>query len=604
LRDVEVFSSPVSFKGQTYLIAAINDVTQRRELEARVRQSQSLMQHFIDQLPGTAFVKDSDLRLLMANRSLGQVLGRDPQELIGKTAHEIFPKDFADIVTALDVEVLNANASRTFEETFNDRHNETSMFVIHDEAGQRFLGGLSFDTTERFYARERTNALLRLNELGGQLAEKEFLGAGLELTEKLTHSQIGFLHFVNDDQESLELVTWTPGALQGCTAAYDNHYPVSQAGIWADCLRQKKPVVFNDYAAYPAKRGLPEGHTPLARLVSVPIIENGLVRMMLGVGNKGSVYSDADVETLLLIGHDLWRIAQRARLERALKQRVEDLEAVNRKLSDMQLQLVQSEKMASLGQLASGVAHEINNPIGFVKSNLGSLAQYVNSLIDIIQRYEKIEHLHGGAVGVALADIAQRKLDMDYEFVLDDVEKLLSESAEGVQRVSKIVLDLKNFSRTGDVTMAAADLQAGIESTINVVWNQLKYKVEVVREFAEIPPLTCVASQINQVVLNLLVNAGQAIADRGTVTVRTGRQDDWVWFEVQDTGCGMTAEQQAHIFDPFFTTKPVGQGTGLGLSVSFGIVQRHGGHITVTSTPGLGSTFRVKLPLTPAGDSA
>jgi len=379
---------------------------------------------------------------------------------------------------------------------------------------------------------------------------------------------------------------------------------VSQAGIWADCLRQKKPVVFNDYAAYPAKRGLPEGHTPLARLVSVPIIENGLVRMMLGVGNKGSDYSDADVETLLLIGHDLWRIAQRARLERSLKQRVEDLEAVNRKLSDMQLQLVQSEKMASLGQLASGVAHEINNPIGFVKSNLGSLAQYVNSLIDIIQRYEKIEHLHGGAVGVALADIAQRKLDMDYEFVLDDVEKLLSESAEGVQRVSKIVLDLKNFSRTGDVTMAAADLQAGIESTINVVWNQLKYKVEVVREFAEIPPLTCVASQINQVVLNLLVNAGQAIADRGTVTVRTGRQDDWVWFEVQDTGCGITAEQQAHIFDPFFTTKPVGQGTGLGLSVSFGIVQRHGGHITVTSTPGVGSTFRVTLPLTPAGDSA
>ena len=512
LRDVEVFSSPVSFKGHTYLISAIHDVTQRRQLEARVRQSQSLMQHFIDQLPGTAFVKDSELRLIMANQQLGNLLGLDPQTLIGKTAHDIFPKDFADTVTALDHEVLDANVSRTFDETYNDRHNETSMFVIHDDAGQRFLGGLSFDTTERFHARERTNALLRINELGGQLSEKEFLTTGLELIEKLTHSQIGFLHFVNDDQETLELVTWTGGALKGCTAAYDNHYPVSQAGIWADCLRHKNPVIFNDYASYPHKRGLPYGHTPLMRLISVPIIENDQVRMMLGVGNKASDYSDDDLETLLLLGHDLWRIAQRARLERALQQRVQDLEAANTRLSEMQLQLLQSEKMASLGQLASGVAHEINNPIGFVKSNLGSLATYVSNLIKIVQRYEQIEHLRGDDVTTALTEIAQRKRDMDYEFVVDDVEHLLTESVEGVQRVSKIVLDLKNFSRSGDTAMAAADLQAGIESTINVVWNQLKYKVNLVREFTELPPVTCVASQINQVVLNLLVNAGQAIA--------------------------------------------------------------------------------------------
>jgi signal transduction histidine kinase len=148
-----------------------------------------------------------------------------------------------------------------------------------------------------------------------------------------------------------------------------------------------------------------------------------------------------------------------------------------------------------------------------------------------------------------------------------------------------------------------ADLQAGIESTINVVWNQLKYKVDVVREYVPLPLVSCVASQINQVVMNLLTNAGQAIAERGTITVRTGVQADadTVWFEVQDTGCGMSPDQQARIFEPFYTSKPVGQGTGLGLSISFGIVQRHGGSITVKSAPDAGSSFRVTLPIAHPG---
>jgi signal transduction histidine kinase len=254
--------------------------------------------------------------------------------------------------------------------------------------------------------------------------------------------------------------------------------------------------------------------------------------------------------------------------------------------------------MASIGLLASGVAHEINNPVGFVKSNLSSLAGYVRNLLDIVRAYEAVEHLQGDAVAPALQAIAQRKDAMDFAFVVDDVTKLIDESTEGVQRISKIVLDLKNFSRTGNQAVESTDLEAGIESTINVVWNLLKYKVNVVREYAVLPPVRCVASQINQVVLNLLTNAEQAIAERGTLTVRTGfdARADKVWFEVQDTGCGIAPDKLQRIFEPFYTSKPVGQGTGLGLSISFGIVQRHGGHITVQSAPGAGSTFRVTLP--------
>lgn len=597
VRDVEVFTSPLGFKGQTYLVSAIHDVTEQRLLEAKVHQTQSLMQRFIDQLPGTAFVKDSQLRLLMANRQLGAVLGVDPDTLIGKSAHDIFPPDFADFVTLLDQQVLDAGEHRVFEETFQDRHNETSMFVIDDGAGQRYLAGLSLDITDRYHAKERAAALLQINTLAGELPEKELLTAGLELAEKLTDSKIGFLHFVNEDQETLELVTWTAGALKGCTAAFDAHYPITQAGIWADSMRNRAPMVFNDYMGYTAKHGLPPGHAPMTRLISVPVTEGGLVRMMMGVGNKATDYQSVDVETLQLLGNDLWRIARRGRLEISLKRRVDELVQANQRLSDMQLQLVQSEKMASIGQLASGVAHEINNPIGFVKSNLGSLAVYVEALLEIVRAYEQVEHVHGEAVEVALQAIEQRKKDIDYGYVVEDVRKLIDESVEGVQRVSQIVLDLKNFSRAGDVSAQPADLQAGIESTINVVWNQLKYKVDVVREYASLPLVSCVASQINQVVMNLLTNAEQAISERGTITVRTGMQADTVWFEVQDTGCGIAPDKQARIFEPFYTSKPIGQGTGLGLSISFGIVQRHGGSITVQSAPGAGSTFRVTLPI-------
>lgn len=597
VRDVEAFTSPLSFNGQTYLVSAIHDVTERHRLAAKVHQTQSLMQRFIDELPGTAFVKDSDLRLLMVNRKLGDLLNVDPVTLIGKTAHDIFPQEFADRLSSIDQEVLETGKHGVFHEAFEGRHNETSMFVIDDGAGKRFLGGLSLDITDRFQARERTAAILRINALAGELPENEFLTAGLELAERLTESQIGFLHFVNEDQETLELVTWTAGALKGCTAAFDSHYPVSQAGIWADSMRTRSPVIFNDYANHSPKKGLPPGHASMTRLISVPVIDGGLVRMMLGVGNKAANYERFDVESLQLLGNDLWRIARRGRLEAALKHRVEELTQANQRLADMQLQLLQSEKMATIGQLASGVAHEINNPIGFVKSNLGSLSGYVSSLLEIVRAYEEVGHIQAEALPQALRDIEQRKNDIDYKFLVEDVRKLIDESIEGVQRVNQIVRDLKNFSRTGDAVAEPADLQAGIESTINVVWNQLKYKVNVVREYAPLPLVNCVSSQINQVVMNLLTNAEQAITGRGTITVRTGVEADKVWFEVQDTGCGIAPDKQARIFEPFYTSKPVGQGTGLGLSISFGIVQRHGGQITVTSAPARGSTFRVTLPI-------
>jgi signal transduction histidine kinase len=318
--------------------------------------------------------------------------------------------------------------------------------------------------------------------------------------------------------------------------------------------------------------------------------------MMMGVGNKETDYADVDVDTVSLIGVDLWRIARRARAEVALRQQVDEQLALNQKLTNIQLQL-QSEKMASIGQLAAGVAHEINNPIGFVKSNLGTLAEYSEVLLALVKDYTEIEKQLDETSAALCEPLRQRKIAADYNFLVTDLPQLNEESREGVNRVSQIVLDLKSFSRASDNEWRWADMHAGIESTINVVWNQLRYKVQIVREYGELPQVYCVASQINQVVMNLLVNAGQAIVERGPITIRTGVESGYVWIEVQDDGCGTDKSDQARIFEPFYTTKPAGMGTDLGWSIALDIVTRHQGKLLLQSEAGVGSTSGLVLPI-------
>jgi two-component system, NtrC family, sensor kinase len=279
----------------------------------------------------------------------------------------------------------------------------------------------------------------------------------------------------------------------------------------------------------------------------------------------------------------------------ALAAEQEELKTLLKKVEDAQNQLLQSEKMAAIGQLAAGVAHEINNPIGFVNSNLGTLKTYVETMLSMIDAYERSE--------AALPDreksaLAAAKAEADLGFLREDVRALLAESQDGLARVTKIVKDLKDFSHVDENAWQEADLNEGLESTLNVVWSELKYKADVVREYGQLPPVRCVAAQVNQVFMNLLVNAAQAIDEHGTITVRSGCKDDYAWVEVVDTGHGMPPEVKKRIFEPFFTTKPIGKGTGLGLSLSYDIVvKRHGGSLEVESEPGCGTTMRIRLPV-------
>jgi signal transduction histidine kinase len=273
-----------------------------------------------------------------------------------------------------------------------------------------------------------------------------------------------------------------------------------------------------------------------------------------------------------------------------------ELTQLNAQLRDAQDKLMQSEKLASIGQLAAGVAHEINNPIGYIFSNFGTLEKYIADLFAMLAAYEEAEAaLAGTPAGAKLKTMRE---DVELEFLKDDIPTLMAESKEGITRVRKIVQNLKDFSRV-DTTQewVMADLHHGIDSTLNIVNNEIKYKADVVKQYGELPDIECLPSELNQVFMNLLVNAAHAItAERGTITLRTGTAADGVWVEVADNGSGIAKENLGRIFDPFFTTKPVGKGTGLGLSLSYGIVRKHAGQIEVSSEIGVGTTFRVTLP--------
>ncbi|MEI7612465.1 MAG: ATP-binding protein [Betaproteobacteria bacterium] len=288
------------------------------------------------------------------------------------------------------------------------------------------------------------------------------------------------------------------------------------------------------------------------------------------------------------------QLEEKKRAEEALQKEKAEQQVLIGRLEEAHNQLLQSEKMASIGQLAAGVAHEINNPIGYVNSNLGALQTYVQSLLRLVADYEQYE---AELPPESLKALNERKQEIDLDYLRNDVSDLLSESLGGLQRVKRIVQDLKDFSHISDTEMQWANLEEGLESTLNVVWNELKYKVEMVKEYGKVPEVECIPSQINQVFMNLLVNAGQAIPERGVITLRTGQEGENVWVEVADTGAGIPPEIIKRIFDPFFTTKPVGSGTGLGLSITHGILRKHNGQIDVASEPGKGTTFRITLPI-------
>ncbi|MBU0973423.1 MAG: histidine kinase, partial [Proteobacteria bacterium] len=273
-------------------------------------------------------------------------------------------------------------------------------------------------------------------------------------------------------------------------------------------------------------------------------------------------------------------------------------------LKETQAQAMQSEKMASIGQLAAGVAHEINNPIGFVGSNLEALSDYLKDYNTLLGYYQAMAAALGkvGADGLdptvtaLLEKIGQFEKKIEIDYLKEDIPDLLKDCIDGTSRVGKIVADLKNFAHPGNDKQMLMDINKGLESTLNVVANELKYKATVKREFGNIPLVAAWPQKLNQVFMNILINAAQAIAEKGEIRIHTYVTGQDVKIAISDTGSGISPANLPKIFDPFFTTKAVGKGTGLGMNIAYNIIKEHKGIIEVTSEIGKGTCFTITLP--------
>jgi two-component system NtrC family sensor kinase len=273
-------------------------------------------------------------------------------------------------------------------------------------------------------------------------------------------------------------------------------------------------------------------------------------------------------------------------------------------LEETRQQLVQSEKMAVIGQLTAGVAHEINNPVAFIASNLETLSDYLGDIATLINKQKKcvmkfkIDHISNTSSTVRLLDdLCTYSHSIDVDGLLDDALDRISESVDGTHRVKKIVADLSDFSYLNTPDARAEDINDLLKKSVNIASSELKYKADMEWCLAEIPLVVCHEGKIGQVFLNLLVNAAHAIHGYGLIRLSTGREGDRVFVEIADNGCGISEDDLANIFDPFFTTKDIGKGTGLGLHVVKTAVEMHGGEILVSSTDGCGAIFKIMLPI-------
>ncbi len=286
---------------------------------------------------------------------------------------------------------------------------------------------------------------------------------------------------------------------------------------------------------------------------------------------------------------------------RGSQQALNELQKTHDDLKTVQSQLLQSEKFSAIGQLAAGIAHEINNPIGFINCNLQTLEKYFvhyRQLLGILNKLEKaLNDKDQERASQIISSWEKIHRETNFKFMEGDIGNLIRESMEGIESMRKIVADLSAFASPDKGREDAVDLKALMESMVNIAWNEIKYKAQLRRDYGAVPSVVCNPQKIGHVLVNLLTNAAHAISEKGTISVKTYTQDQFVCVDISDTGCGIPPEHTTRIFDPFFTTRPVGRGVGLGLSVSYDIIKRHGGNITFSSQVDRGTTFTVMLPM-------
>jgi two-component system, NtrC family, sensor kinase len=598
-RFVELIARRIDVGGEFVVLSTCQDLSDMRHVQTSLLNMSQVLNQILDNDPVATFVIDGDHRVTHWNRACEQLTGRDYWDMQG-VAEKGGVFYGSERALLCDLLVDGADAQR-LRELYGDKIRPSTLIDGAVEA-EDFFPAMGCDGRWLFF----TAAPLRnsAGDIVGAIETLQDVTLRRRAEEELTRHRNQLELLVGERTAELEnthreLTAFMENASVGILSSSDGKV----------LLHNKKFAdMFVPGAASATGRPTRDFFRSEAEYESLvqdvyPTLASGkpfqrelMLQRLDGTALWVQVIAYASDLADPTAGA-WWMVQDRSEVRRAqeaLETNYGHLKEINSRLEEAQNQLLQSEKMASIGQLAAGVAHEINNPVGFVNSNLSSLGRYVTGLLKLVSAYEANENSLGSEMRRELERI---KSEVDLAYLREDLPALLSESAEGLGRVKRIVQDLKDFSRVDNTDWSEADINAGLDSTLNVVSSEVKYKAEIRKEYGVLPPVRCLAAQLNQVFMNFIVNAAHAIDGRGVITLSTGHAGDRVWVEVADTGCGMSAEVQRRIFEPFFTTKPVGKGTGLGLSLSFSIVQKHKGTIKVKSEPGKGSAFRVWIPV-------
>ena len=564
------------------------DITDWVLMKNIIDEERSLMSTIINTIPDNIFVKNLEGKFILNNSAHLHSLGINSQEqLKSKTEFDLLPYE-----TAKD----HSNDDRLVIESGNPLLNkEEKIFNGADQAG--------WQLTTKVPLRDKQNNIIGIAGISHNITELKQAEVALLTSETRLANAMKIAHLAHWEYDFAgDLFTFNDQfySLFGTTAEYEGGYIMSSSNY-------VKRFIYSEDAAIIGKE-----------------IQNAIISKdpdLKGQFEHRIVYTDGKIGYVCThyfiitnkkgntvkgygvvqdITDRIKREQEKNELEKQLMQRNTELENMIADLKNMQGTLVRTEKMASIGQLASGIAHEINNPLAYVSSSINRLNEYFENTLELLNKWQNLKLCgqDNEECSNGLKEINSFTNEIDFNFILKNYKRIFTSIHDGAQRIKKIVEGIRGFAHSSGTSFSEANINQAIEDTVTIVWNEIKYKAALNKNFTELPVVLCNIGEIKQVLVNLLVNAAHSIKEQGTISISTYPDNESVFIKIKDTGCGISEENLKRIFDPFFTTKKVGEGTGLGLWICSTIIEKHNGSLTVESSAGNGSTFIIRLPIT------